>query len=68
MAARRELWWATCRPDTDRWLRRTFVIRDGFLLYYDEAKVATSWFDTRPKVRAYFARNPCQRNSCAEFV
>ncbi len=49
-SSRRRLFVWRHRPDTDRWLRRTFTIKDGFLLYYDETKVATSWFDSRPKV------------------
>lgn len=27
-----------------------FVVKDGFLLYYEDTKAPTSWFDSRPKV------------------
>ena len=39
------------RTTSDKWQKRFFVAKDGFLLYYSEGKVAQSFFDTKPKVR-----------------
>ena len=39
-----------------RWVRRFFVLKDGFLLYYPERKAPFLQFDPHPKVRAVASR------------
>ena len=36
---------------SEKWQKRFFVAKDGFLLYYSTGTPTQSFFDTKPKVR-----------------
>lgn len=40
----------------EKWQRRFFVAKDGFLLYYATGNANASFFDTKPKVRTGLAQ------------
>jgi hypothetical protein len=39
------------RTSSEKWQKRFFVAKDGFLLYYSSGTPNQSFFDTKPKVR-----------------
>jgi hypothetical protein len=59
-------WLLWCRPNSEKWQRRLFVAKDGFLLYYTgSGSTVPVHFDTKPKV-VYILLPPCLFSGCDE--